>query len=159
MLTVEEFHIRLFGSTVPRRCRVLYEAFEREGSRGFDSEEHSLLDFQAALVVALYQARSSFNSDGTVKDREYVTIFVPEAWQSLAIEDLRTLVKCLVKIRKGNARAVSLITEAVKLLRIVTKPKFVPSAPERWVVLGFTKDSPAPAWLRNRLLADPKKAV
>lgn len=158
MPSVVEFHVRLFGVEIHERNRRLYEAFERDGSRGFDSDTQNLGDLQATVVLALFQARANFDETG-LKSKDPITIFTPEAWSPAVLKGLEPLLRGLVRVRKGNERAIRLITDAFKLLRIGTKPKLLPEAPEKWVSFGFTSDSPAPLWLRKRLLKIPKDSV
>lgn len=121
----------------------LYDAYQNRGCRGVSSKDLSLVRYQAALVLALFEVRQA-------QPNEPVFLLVPKPHEPWALVKLSTLAGEAFKLRKGDLPSIRAIKNAFARLRIGAKP-FQLRPDVRWVSFAFSTQDPIPSWMAEKL--------
>lgn len=146
-MDIAKFHRNLLGFDPWPEHHALYDAFSSRGVRGHSQPEGPTVEaFISTFVLALTQ---TWSPEGP----KNVILAVPKAHEKWVLTELKFWVRVIFRLRKAYPKAeLQPLIEALERIHMGAKVFQLPSAPDRWVAVGFHSEMPLPEWMKDRLL-------
>jgi hypothetical protein len=150
---LRRLHHGLLGGPPTEAHTSLYRAFPE--ARGYSSKTPDDILFEAAVILATFQAG---RSNGTDKEPK-VYFLVPTSMESWVTSQLKADIRRIFDHLKtaavppeGRVKSVKHVGALFHRIMLGSQAYALPKEPEHWVAFGFSKSDAIPDWMRPKLL-------